>query len=280
MSGPAGAVPMAMRGTARDDRACPDDRPDPSTPSPCVGTSGWSYGPWAGQFYRGVPRARWLAHYAAQFDAVELNASFYRFVATATYAKWRDQTPARFRFAIKGHRAATHERRLRDVADVVARQRDAAAALGDRLAVVLWQLPRSARKDPGALAPFLDALGAWAGARHAVEFRDYSWFDDDTAQRLAAHRVAAVISDAPRWPMWDAVTTDLVYVRLHGRPTLYASSYDAVALAAWAARVAAWRSEGRAVHLYFDNTMAGAAPADARRFLDLLAAARARGAAP
>jgi uncharacterized protein YecE (DUF72 family) len=108
--------------------------------------------------------------------------------------------------------------------------------------------------------------------RHVIEFRHRSWFDTETADLLAAHDVATAISDADRWPRWDTVTTDLVYIRLHGKPHCYLSPYPADAIAEWAARIRAWQAEGRAVQVYFDNTMQGAAVDDARQLRAFLQA--------
>jgi uncharacterized protein YecE (DUF72 family) len=131
--------------------------------------------------------------------------------------------------------------------------------LGHRLAAVLWQLPRSVAKDSERLKAFLATLHLWPGVRHVMEFRHPSWFDAETADLLAAHDVANAISDAERWPLWDAVTTDLVYIRLHGKPHCYLSPYSTDAIAEWAARIREWQAQGRAVQVYFDNTMQGAA---------------------
>ncbi|ROR34382.1 DUF72 domain-containing protein [Inmirania thermothiophila] len=229
-----------------------------------IGTSGWSYPHWRDGFFRGVPRARWLAHLAAHFDTVEVNASFYRRLAPATLARWAAATPDDFLFSLKGHRAVTHLRRLRDVAAEVAAQRAASAPLGARLACVLWQAPPGLHADAALLAGFLEVLGTWPGPRHVLEFRHRGWFTDAVAERLAAAGVAHALSDAGRWPRWDAVTTDLVYVRLHGRPRTYASAYGEAGLRPWAERISAWRAEGRDVFVYFDNDAAGAAPEDAR----------------
>lgn len=228
-----------------------------------VGTSGWTYEFWRESFYAGVPRRDWLAHYASQFDAVEVNASFYHALKPATYAHWRDATPPHFRFCVKGHRWITHVERLAVDRAAIARERDRAAPLGDKLAVVLWQLPRSLHRDLPRLAAFADRLRAWPEARHAIEFRDASWFDGEVAACLGAHGIAAVQSDAADWPLWPAVTTDVVYVRLHGHRVTYCSRYAPRALAAWAQRIAAWRGERRDVWVFFDNTDAGHAPRDA-----------------
>jgi uncharacterized protein YecE (DUF72 family) len=235
-----------------------------------VGTSGWNYGPWKDGLYAGVRRQDWLAHYATRFDAVEVNASFYRAVRPATYAAWRAATPERFRFAIKGHRLVTHVNRLSDATEPVMRQRDSASVLGDRLAAVLWQLPQSVRKDAERLKAFLAVLHRWPEVPHVMEFRHASWFDTETADLLAAHGVASAISDADRWPRWDVITGDLVYIRLHGRPHCYLSPYPVEAVADWAARIRAWQAEGNAVQIYFDNTMQGAAVDDSLRLRGFL----------
>jgi uncharacterized protein YecE (DUF72 family) len=235
-----------------------------------IGTSGWSYPSWARDLYAGVPRAHWLAAYAARFDAVEVDASFYRAIARTTYARWRADTPAPFRFAIKGHRYLTHVRRLDGVDAALARQRDAAAALGDKLAAVLWQLPARFARNLDRLRCFAHALAAWPAVRHAIEFRHPSWFDDAVAELLAHYRIANCQSDAADWPRWDAVTTDVVYVRLHGRVLTYESRYDARALRRWADRIERWRGERRTVYVYFDNTDSGHAWRDALRLRALL----------
>jgi uncharacterized protein YecE (DUF72 family) len=237
-----------------------------------IGLSGWDYPAWKDDFYAGVPRRRWLAHAAETFDTIEVNATFYREQKPETYARWRDATPANFRFAIKGSRWITHYGRLRDTAAPVARQRDSLAPLADKIVAVLWQMPASLAPDPGRLDAFLAVLGAWPGPVHALEFRDPAWFTDDTAARLAAAGAANVLSDAARWPMWDAVTADLVYVRLHGHSRTYASAYSDASLAGWADRIAGWRAEGRRVLVYFDNDAEGAAPRDALRLRDRVAA--------
>jgi uncharacterized protein YecE (DUF72 family) len=104
--------------------------------------------------------------------------------------------------------------------------------------------------------------------RHAIELRHESWFDEEVARCLRDHDVAVCQSDAADWPLWEEVTTDFVYVRLHGRPLTYASSYSKASIDAWAARVKRWLQEGREVHLYFDNDALGHAPWNALQLID------------
>lgn len=106
--------------------------------------------------------------------------------------------------------------------------------------------------------------------RHAIEFRHPSWFDEQIAGCLREHRVAVCQSDSADWPLWDEVTADLVYVRLHGHTLTCASDYSASQLQRWATRVRSWLREGRDVRVYLDNDAVGRAPADARRLIAML----------
>ncbi|HVC12385.1 MAG TPA: DUF72 domain-containing protein [Burkholderiales bacterium] len=235
-----------------------------------IGTSGWNYDAWRESFYACLPKKDWLRLYAGKFGALEVNATFYRLQSVATFRRWAAETPPGFRFAIKANRYLTHNKKLADPLPAVLLERGRAAALGAKLAVVVWQLPRNLHRDLGRLAGFARALARWRRARHAIEFRHPSWFNDEVAACLRAHRIANCLSDAADWPLWDAVTTDLVYVRLHGHELTYASAYPQAELRAWAVRVRRWLRQGRDVHLYFDNDAFGYAPRDALRLIALL----------
>lgn len=236
-----------------------------------IGTSGWNYDSWKERFYAGVPKRDWLAFCAERFTAIEVNATFYRLPTRATFARWRDATPKHFRFAIKGNRYLTHNKKLADPLPAIRLERSRAAALGRKLAAVVWQLPESFPKHLDRLEGFARALRrAWRTARHAVEFRHPSWFDPEVAACLAHYGLANCQSDAADWPLWDAVTTDLVYIRLHGHETTYCSGYSQAQLAAWARKIRRWLRQGREVHVYFDNDALGYAPFDALTLMKLL----------
>ncbi|HSK02634.1 MAG TPA: DUF72 domain-containing protein [Kofleriaceae bacterium] len=228
-----------------------------------IGTSGWVYPSWREHLYGGAPVRRWLEIASRAFSALEINGSFYTQIKPETYARWRRETPDGFRFALKGHRFVTHYKRLRDAGDSIVRLRDQARGLGDKLAAVVWQLPARFEAAVPRLDDFLRALERWPDARHALELRHRSWFVPAVADRLRAARVAVCLSDAPDFPMWREVTTDLVYVRLHGHTRKYASQYSAASLARWAEATRRWVAEGRDVHVYFDNDGEGHAVHDA-----------------
>ncbi|MBI2314165.1 MAG: DUF72 domain-containing protein [Betaproteobacteria bacterium] len=240
------------------------------TPGICIGTSGWSYRDWKEGFYAGVKQKDWLAFCAGKFTGIEVNATFYHQLRPATFEQWRNATPEGFAFAVKGHRYLTHVLRLEAPRESLERQRESVAPLGERLAAMLWQTPQGLGKDLERLKHFLGLLDDWPQVRHVLEFRNPSWFESEVAALLAHHRVGACQSDAADWPMWDAVTTDLVYVRLHGHTRTYVSSYGNKELKIWAKRIERWCAEGRGVHVYFDNTDGGAAPRNASDLLRLL----------
>ena len=241
-----------------------------------IGTSGWNYKSWRESFYGDTPQKQWLRFCAERFSAIEVNGTFYRLQPKSTFAKWRDETPNDFAFAIKGHRYVTHNKKLLDAKEPVLRCRESASPLRKRLVAVVWQLPAFLKKDRRRLEKFLDVLRDWETTRHAIEFRHKTWFDAEIAECLRRHAVAVCMSDAPDWPMWQEVTTDLVYVRLHGHTRKYASSYSKASLTKWAARIRCWLEENRDVHVYFDNDAEAAAPRNALTLLKMPDLSKAR----
>ena len=235
-----------------------------------IGTSGWVYPGWREHLYADTPIKRWLEVASRTFNALEVNGSFYSQIRRETYERWRSATPADFRFAVKGHRFVTHYKRLRDCESSIALLRDQASGLGEKLAAVVWQLPSNFALDAARLGGFLRALAAWP-VRHALELRHRSWFVPEVAAQLRAAGVAVCISDAPDFPMWREVTTDLVYVRLHGHTRKYASSYSGPSLRRWAGDIEGWLAEGRDVHVYLDNDAEGHAVHNARTLSALVA---------
>lgn len=241
-----------------------------------IGTSGWTYDSWRELLYRGVPRKAWLTHAAKTFGALEINGSHYVQIAESTFARWRDETPADTVFALKGHRYVTHYKRLKDVEESIELQRRPTLALGDKLRAAVWQLPAVFTADVPRLAAFVRALARWPEVRHSIELRHTSWFTPEVAAVLGGGGVAVCLSDAPDFPMWREVTSDMVYIRLHGHTRKYASSYRRDALTAWARSIVEWSAGGREVHCYLDNDAEGAAVKNAitlREEVDALIAA-------
>jgi uncharacterized protein YecE (DUF72 family) len=273
-----------------------------------VGISGWRYAPWRGVFYPPeLAQRRELEHASRQLNSIELNGSFYSLQRPTSYQRWHDETPEGFVFSVKGPRFITHMKKLGGVEAPLANFfASGVLALGEKLGPVLWQLPPTLGYDADRLATFFAQLPRSTGEaadvaahhdermegraltttdadrplRHALEVRHPSFETPEFIELLREHDVALVCADtAGKWPMLDDVTSDFVYVRLHGGEELYVSGYDDEALEHWASKVRTWRSGGtpangrtlappapaadREVFVYFDNDVKVRAPFDA-----------------
>jgi uncharacterized protein YecE (DUF72 family) len=238
--------------------------------SALVGTSGWTYDSWREPFYAGVPRRRWLEHYAAHLATVELNASHYRWPRDATFEGWRERLPAGFEMAVKAPRGLTHARRLGDPgrwAEVIGR---GLGLLGDRAGPLLLQLPPTMERDDSRLDTALRAMPS--GVRAAVELRHPSWHVEEVFSLLERHGAAYVVMSGADLPCVLRATASLVYVRWHGpsREHLYAGSYPEADLRWWADRLREWTGAGHDVRGYFNNDEHGYAVANATRLAGLL----------
>jgi uncharacterized protein YecE (DUF72 family) len=233
-----------------------------------VGTSGWSYAHWDPSFYpEHTPADRRLTAYAERLPTVEIDATFYRLPSEHAVATWRDETPPGFVFAVKGSRFVTHFRRLTDTDEAVAGFAERLSLLGDKLHVMLWQLPPDLKADPALLDRFLTSLPK--GVRHAVEFRNVSWLAPETFEVLRAHGTAHVHISSDEMPVDLTPTADFVYVRLHGTVE-YHGAYTHPALEPWARFLAEQAAAGRDGYVYFNNDFEGHAPRDAARLIGML----------
>jgi uncharacterized protein YecE (DUF72 family) len=238
-------------------------------PQAYIGCSGWNYGHWREVLYpRGLPTSRWLEHYAAHFDTVEVNATFYRLPTATAVASWVRASPPGFVFAVKASRYLTHVKRLRELGDGVARLLEPLAPMVEaaKLGPILWQLPETFRRDDARLE---SALAQLPPGRHCFEFRHPSWFTPEVETLLGEHGVALVIGDHPERPFQaHARTADWTYVRFHlgrGRD----GSYTPAQLRTWAERVRAWRAQGD-VYAYFNDDWAGHAIREAQGLRQLV----------
>jgi uncharacterized protein YecE (DUF72 family) len=197
-----------------------------------AGTSGYSYKEWLGHFYpEKLPAAEMLRYYSERFATVEINNTFYRMPPEAMLAQWLTQVPESFTFTLKAPRRITYDKRLLDVESHVAEFLRRAAILGDRLGVVLFQLPHYLKKDLPRLRAFLELLAA--GGRVAFEFRNDTWHGDDVFDALASRNAMLCVTDTDEGETPFVSTSDWGYVRL--RRTFY----DDADLERWAAKIAA-----------------------------------------
>jgi uncharacterized protein YecE (DUF72 family) len=280
-----------------------------------IGISGWRYVPWRGVFYpEALAQHRELEYAARAFETIEINGSFYSLQTPASYAAWYAATPKQFVFSVKGPRYVTHIRRLRDVRTPLANFfASGLFNLREKLGPLLWQFPASQRFDAARFEEFFALLPRTTGEalrlarsrdsrlhgrsvlridedrplRHAVEIRHDSFADAAFIAMLRRYRLALVVADtAGKWPLLEDVTSDFLYLRLHGDKELYASGYTEPALDRWADRIRAWsgggeprdarrvgppaRARARDVYCYFDNDIKVRAPFDADRLREKL----------
>jgi uncharacterized protein YecE (DUF72 family) len=229
-----------------------------------VGCSGWQYRHWRGDFYPSeLPTSRWFAHYALTFDTVEINNSFYRLPEAETFARWREQAPRHFLYAVKASRFLTHMKKLKDPEDPLALFFDRARHLRHTLGPVLYQLPPRWPLNLERFEAFLRALPR--RHTHVVEFREPSWYDDRVFALMERHGVSLCLHDMQGSATGKIVIGPAVYVRFHFGTQKYGGGYDDRRLDEWAAWLAARAGEGRDVYAYFNNDTGGHAPRDAVR---------------
>jgi uncharacterized protein YecE (DUF72 family) len=218
-----------------------------------VGCSGWNYGSWKDEFYEGKPARLWLEHYTQYFDTVEVNNTFYRLPLKTSVARWVEETPSDFVFAVKASRYLTHVKRLTDLGQGIQRYYDRLEPLArsPKLGPVLWQLPANFRRDDERLGT---ALGALPPGRHCFEFRHASWFVEPVYELLRAHGAALVIGDRPEVKEFQTLelTTNWTYVRFHYGSRGRRGNYSESELEEWARRFEDRRREVE-IFAYFNN---------------------------
>lgn len=283
-----------------------------------IGISGWRYAPWRGVFYPPeLPQRCELMFASRMVGSIEINGSFYNLQRPQSYAGWYDDTPKSFVFSVKAPRYITHILRLRDIEIPLANfLASGIFNLKEKLGPILWQFPPSFRFDAESFEKFLKLLphdthsasviaqrhdarlngrvqlsiDGKRKLRHAVEIRNQSFVEPKFIELLRRYRIAFVIADtAGKWPYYEDLTADFVYMRLHGAEELYASGYTDSALARWTARIDAWVKgeqpndarlisgkapralKSRQVFCYFDNDIKVHAPFDAAKLAHNLA---------
>jgi uncharacterized protein YecE (DUF72 family) len=238
---------------------------------PFIGKAGWSLPSEQRQLFLG--EGSHLERYAARFNCVEINSSFYRPHQPATYARWARSVPEGFRFAVKMPRTITHSARLVEVKTELDTFIAQASALGEKLGCLLVQLPPSLEFELDRVGRFLQALRRRFGGAVVLEPRHASWFEHDAEEMLSEARVGrvgadpAIVAEAEN-PAGDS---RVAYFRLHGSPRIYYSEYSDRYLRSLANRIRAKQAAGAQCWCIFDNTASGAAIPNAMQVQTLIA---------
>jgi uncharacterized protein YecE (DUF72 family) len=220
-----------------------------------IGVGGWTFEPWRGTFFpEKLPQKRELEHAASRLTTIEINGTFYRTQKPETFAKWRDETPQGFVFAMKAPRYSVNRRVLAEAGESI----DWFVAsgieeLGDRLGPVNWQFAATKKFDAEDFGAFLALLPERAGGRrlrHAVEVRHPSFDCPEFIELARRHGVAVVVAGDSDYPRIEAATADFAYARIMGTRKGEAAGYAEAELDAWADWAKAQAAEGRDVFLY------------------------------
>lgn len=264
-----------------------------------IGISGWRYKPWRGVFYPpDLAQHRELEYAASRLPTIEINGSFYSLQRPESYARWYEQTPDDFVFAVKAPRYITHIRRLKDVEKPLANFfASGVFNLREKLGPILWQFPPFFKFKPESIESFFAmlphdsesaaklarrrdvfmrgrtrlAIDENRTIRHAMEVRNETFVDEKFVALLRRYKVALVIAEtAGKWPLREDLTADFVYLRLHGEKKLYVSGYSPASLKRWSRRIAAWHagSQPEDARLISDRKPPGNKPRDVFCYFD------------
>lgn len=235
-----------------------------------VGTAGWNIPRASAESFRG--EGSHLARYARVLNCVEINTSFYRSHRPEVYARWAEQTPPGFRFAVKLSRSVTHDQRLRGSRVALNQFFSEVVGLGDRLGVLLVQLPPSLIFEARPVRSFFGLLADMFGGAVVCEPRHVTWFEPAADRLLVKLRVGRVAANPALCPAaavpggWLGPAGDgvggVVYHRWHGSPRVYYSAYSEDWLLARAKELSGWPA-GTERWCIFDNTASGSAASDA-----------------
>jgi uncharacterized protein YecE (DUF72 family) len=214
-----------------------------------IGVGGWNYEPWRGAFYpAGLPQKRELEHASRKLTSIEINGTYYGSQKPESFARWREETPADFVFAVKGPRFATNRRVLAEAGDSVERFfKSGVTELKEKLGPINWQFATTKKFDAKDFEAFLKLLPKSANGlpiRHAVEIRHDSFRVAEFVALAKEHGVAVVIAGDCEYPQIADVTAPFVYARIMGTLEKEKSGYGAKALDGWAKRAREWIKGG------------------------------------
>lgn len=209
-----------------------------------IGTSGWNYKLWRGNFYPADLKIKDEFEYFRQhFKTVELNNPFYHLPPKQTFVNWRETAAPGFTFAVKASRYITHMKKLKDPAESLASFLENVVGLEEKLGVILFQLPPGWKLNLERLREFLEVLPHHH--RYTFEFRNATWYADEVYELLKRYNCAFCIYELAGHNSPMEVSADFVYIRLHGPGDKYQGSYDEVALNYWADRCKEWSAQGK-----------------------------------
>ena len=231
-----------------------------------IGTSGWSYKHWKGNFYPADVKAPgYLKYLSAHFNCTEINTSFYHLPKPATIKQWTEEVPATFKFCPKMSRYLTQMKKLLDPEEPLSRFFTIFRRMKKKMGPVLLQLPPQLGFHRERTEKFFQVLKRrYASYRFALECRHDSWFTEESVSLMKKFKISFVIADSGgRFPSGEFITAKDIYVRFHGPDGSYATSYSRTSLRSYAKKCMAWSAKGHHVWMFFNNDIHGYATQNA-----------------
>ncbi|MEO7775387.1 MAG: DUF72 domain-containing protein [Steroidobacteraceae bacterium] len=216
-----------------------------------VGVGGWSYERWREEFYpEDLTRKRELEYASRKFTSIEINSTFHGLQKPATFARWREATPANFVFAVKAPRFVTNRRLLASAGEAIERFLGSGLLeLKDKLGPINWQLAPGKQFDADDIEAFFRYLPK--SLRHAIEVRHPSFNDPRFIALARKHSVAIVLAGDSDYPSIDVRTAPFIYARIMGTKKSPRTGYAKPALDAWASRIGRWRADESVRDIFF-----------------------------
>lgn len=235
-----------------------------------IGTSGWSYEHWIGNFYpKELERAKWLEFYSENFNTVELNMSYYRIPFPNMIKGWYKKIPENFKFTFKASRFITHVKKLKNINKVLKKFYKLTEMMEEKLGCILFQLPPSFKKNQDTLERlknFLKKLDKTK--RNIIEFRHESWWDEEVYKLMKRHGAGFCVVSGLDMPSKIIVTSKTAYLRFHGPESAYSSKYSDNELKLWARKIR--NIKAKEIYAYFNNDTRGYAVKNAKKLKEFL----------
>ncbi len=234
-----------------------------------IGTSGWHYKHWVGSFYPDIMKSKeFLEYYTSFFSTAEVNNTFYSLPKETTLKQWKKIAPKNFRFSVKASRYITHMKKLKDPEDTLSPLFTGISPLASKIYIILFQLPPKWKCNRERFSDFLEHLPG--DYRYVFEFRDPSWINAEILSLLEERNMTFCIYELDGYLSPKHITSNIVYIRLHGPGAAYQGRYAKKALAGWAGAIHQWTEEDREVYCYFDNDEEGYAPRNALELKEMV----------
>lgn len=221
-----------------------------------IGTSGWVYKHWQGVFYPdNLVGKDYLKYYSQYFSTVEVNNTFYHLISIDAVKNWVKSVPKDFIFSVKASRYITHMKKLKEPEKTTLNFFESIKPFEDKIGPILFQLPPKFAYNKERFEDFFKALPK--DYKYAFEFRDKSWFNEETYEILRKNNSAFCIYNLGSFQTPKEVTADFVYIRLHGNYGLGSGKYTDEQLEEFSRDISHFKSQGKDVFVYFNNDEAG-----------------------